>query len=66
MLEIRDIPKESLTPKERSLLYNQGEAVDHIPYSLIGTETAAVLYDIDLPIVISITQGFTSIPKAKS
>ncbi len=48
MLEIRDIPKESLTPKERSLLYNQGEAVDHIPYSLIGTETAAVLYDIDI------------------
>lgn len=45
---MKEMPSESLTPKERGILYQKGEEVDHIPYSLISTETAAVLYGIDI------------------
>lgn len=45
---IRKIPEEDLTPKERSTLYGAGKEVDHIPYSLLGTEAAAVLYGADI------------------
>lgn len=45
---MKEMPSESLTPKERGILYQKGEEVDHIPCSLISTETAAVLYGIDI------------------
>lgn len=44
----KDIPKEELTPIERNRLYWSGAEVDHIPYSLIGTEAASILYGIDI------------------
>ena len=43
-----NIPRETLTPKERGALYNAGKEVDHIPYSLLGTEAAAILYGMDI------------------
>ncbi len=48
MEQIKEIPKEMLTPRERSVLYGMGKEVDHIPYSLIGTEAAAELYGVDI------------------
>lgn len=48
MEQIKEIPKEMLTPKERGVLYGMGKEVDHIPYSLIGTEAAAKLYGVDI------------------
>lgn len=42
------LPKEELTPCERQKLYWAGKEVDHIPYSLIGTEAASILYNIDI------------------
>lgn len=48
MEQIKEIPKEMLTPRERSVLYGIGKEVDHIPYSLIGTEAAAELYGVDI------------------
>ena len=50
MEQIKEIPKEMLTPRERSVLYGIGKEVDHIPYSLIGTEAAAELYGVDIDV----------------
>lgn len=43
-----NMPKEELCPLERGRLYREGKEVDHIPYSLLGTEAASVLYGIDI------------------
>lgn len=51
MYEVKEMNieiKEELTPKERNKLYFSGKEVDHIPYSLIGTEAASILYGIDI------------------
>lgn len=67
--------EQGLTMKEVSAWFNFSEVPNNwLGYSLVGNkglalgkEYAKFLYEnIALPIVISITQGFTSIPKAKS